>query len=49
MRVFIPFGESHLYVNMKTRAIYHIAGKFGGGKFCKFTLFEHLAKKSLAN
>ena len=28
---------------------YHIAGKFGGGKFDELTLFEHLVKESLAN
>ena len=28
---------------------YCIAGKFGEGKVCEFTLFKHLAKESLAN
>ena len=28
---------------------YHIAGKFGGGNFGEFTLFECLARKSFVN
>ena len=28
---------------------YHIAGKFGGGKFGELASFDHLAKESLAD
>ena len=35
--------------NLSVPTVYHIAGKFDGGKFGESTLFEHLAKESLVN